>query len=192
MNETYYLDNFVAELGTGGAKASVAKEESGKILSFNKESDMNYCKLVSYTPMPAVNAYYSSNGDFSQTGGALCLETMPYSGTQGDRNATTQKMTANGGGVEIYGGLLSGIPQNSKILMDACLAGAGEKTVNVMLSDGTNSETQRFVLTGGAWQTLSVQAGKVAMDKLTSLVVTVDTTESTKNAKIYLDDLRYE
>lgn len=192
MNETYYLDNFVAELGKGGAKATVTKEESGKILSFNKESDLDYCNLVSYTPVPAVNAYYSANGDFSQTGGALCLETMPYSGTQASRSAGTQKATANGGGVQIYGELLSGIPTGSNILVDAYVANADTKNVNITLSDGTNTTTQSFAVAGGAWQTLNVQAGKVDITKLTQLVVTVDTTESTKNVKVYLDDLRYE
>ena len=117
---------------------------------------------------------------------------MPYSGTQASRSAGTQKATANGGGVQIYGELLSGIPTGSNILVDAYLANADTKNVNITLSDGTNTTTQSFAVVGGARQTLSVQAGKVDITKLTQLVVTVDTTESTKNVKVYLDDLRYE
>ncbi|MBQ8684960.1 MAG: hypothetical protein IJ514_02165 [Clostridia bacterium] len=191
-NETYYLDNFVAELGTGGVKAAVEKEGSGKILSFNKESDLRYCNLVSYTQTPAANAYYSANPDFSQTGGALCIETMPYSGTEANRSAATHKASANGSGVQLYGELLSGIPTGSKILVDAYVANANGKNVNITLSDGTNTQTQSFAVAGGAWQTLTVEAGKVDVSKLTQLVVTVDTTESTERVKVYLDDLRYE
>lgn len=192
VNETYYVDNFTAELGNGGVKNAVQAEGNGKLLSFNKASDVDACNLITYTQTPAVNAYYSANPDFSQTGGSLCLEMMPYSGTQAQRSAGTQSATAKGSGVEFHKDVLSGLSKDSALLLDACLAGANEKRVNITISDGKASETLTFTLASETWQTLSVTSEKVDLSKLSSLVVTVDTTENSERVKIYLDDLRYE
>ena len=193
VDETYYVDDFKAVLGNGGKKAQVQTSAAWEILSFDSANECNYLNPVSYTEMPSVRAYYNANAAFSRTGGSLCLEMLPYNGTEEKRSSATQAATAMGGGVSLYTGVISEeIAQADSLLLDAYLDDAGSKTINVTVSDGNHTETQRFTLVGGKWTTVKFNSETVSLSEITQLVVTVDTTENKNVTKIYLDDLRYE
>ena len=193
VDETYYVDDFKAVLGSGGKKAELQTAADWEILSFDSADEYNWLNPVSYTEMPSVRAYYNANAAFSRTGGSLCLEMLPYNGTEEKRSSATQSATAMGGGVSVHTGVISEkIAEADALLLEAYLDDTATKTLNVTVSDGKNTETQRFELVGGKWTTVKFESETVSLSEMTQLVVTVDTTENKNVTKIYLDDLRYE
>lgn len=192
-DEIYYVDNFNVHLGAGGTKYSVQKSDAWSFLTFNDAQDMRYINQVSYTEMPVVKAYYSADKRFSKTGGSLCLEALPFTGTEALRSNGTHQAMKKGCGVELYTGVLSkDIALAEKILLDAYVDSAESKILHVSISDDKITETFSYTVTGGRWQTLTFPCNEIDPSNLTKFVVTVDTSENSERTKIYLDDIRYE
>lgn len=192
-DEVYYVDNFNVQLGEGGTDYSVEKSAAWSFLDFNDAQNMRYVNQLSYTEMPVVKAYYNADRRFSQMGGSLCLETMPFTGTEASRSNATHQAMKKGCGVELYTGVLSkDIALAERILLDAYVDSSESKILHVSLSDKEKTETLSYTVTGGKWQTLSFPCDEIDPSNLTKFVVTVDTSENSERTKIYLDDIRYE
>lgn len=192
-DEVYYVDNFNVQLREGETDYSVRKSDAWSFLNFNDIADMQYVNQVSYTEMPVVKVYYNADRRFSQTGGSLCLETLPFTGTEALRSNATHQAMKKGCGVELHTGVLTqDIGLAEKILLDVYVDSAQSKILHVSVSDDKITKTVDYTVVGGKWQTLTFTCNEIDPSSLTKFVVTVDTSENSERTKIYLEDIRYE
>lgn len=192
-DEVYYVDNFNVQLREDETDYSVRKSDAWSFLNFNDIADMQYVNQVSYTEIPVVKVYYNADRHFSQTGGSLCLETLPFTGTEALRSNATHQAMQKGCGVELYTGVLTqDIGLAEKILLDVYLYSAQSKILHVSVSDDKITKTVDYTVFGGKWQTLIFTCNEIDPSSLTKFVVTVDTSENSERTKIYLENIRYE
>lgn len=192
-DEVYYVDNFNVQLRGDQTDDSVQKSDAWSFLNFNDIADMKYVNQVSYTEMPVVKAYYNADRRFSQTGGSLCLEMLPFTGTEALRSNARQQAMKKGCGVELHPGVLAqDVVFAEKFLLDVYVDSTQSKILHVSVSDDKTTKTVDYTVVGGKWQTLTFACNEINPLNLTKFVVTVDTSENSERTKIYLEDISYE
>ena len=192
-DEIYYVDNFNVQLNDGETEYSVQKTDAWSFLNFNNVQDMQYVNQLSYTEMPVVKVYYNADRRFSKTSGSLCMEMLPFTGTEALRSNATHQAMKKGCGVELHTGILTQeIAFAEKILLDVYVDSAQSKLLHLSVSDDKITKTVDYTVAGGKWQTLTFACNEINPSNLTEFVVTVDTSENSERTKIYLEDIRYE
>ena len=188
-----YLDNFVAHK-EARQEISVSDRKEGIILDFDNAEEIRYLDYATATLCPTVAFRQNTDYAYAQNGYSLKLDVLGIDGNEHVKTSAGDKQTKSGNGVTVAKEVLEKCNMSlaRKVLIDGYVDSENAKTLVITASDGTNEETLRYDVAGGAWTTLSYYSSKVDVTKLTKLEIKVDTTAIEEEFSVYLDDLRYE